>query len=421
MKDRTYEHFIEHCNCQSRRDFLRKGFMGLGVTAALPMFLKNASSAMAAEALASSEKYPNRIMIVLELMGGNDGLNTVVPFTNDAYHKARPKLAQKADTVLKISEEYGFHSAMPGFESLFKEGKMAIVQGCGYPDPVLSHFTAQEWWHTAIPHGSDKYGWVGRFADRQRPDAPENYIVNIASKQSLAVNSEKHAPVVFDDPKRFGRTGTEAQQKVFEAFGEPTETDNPSLQFLNQISKTATTGAALVRNACAEYKTLVDYGSENDLTTDLKKVAAMIKAGLPTRIFYVSQGGYDTHAAQLSGQNLLLLYLADAVRGFMEDMERIGRADDVAMMIFTEFGRRVEENASGGTDHGTATPMYLVGKGVKGGFYGKAPSLTELDNGNLVMTTDFRSVYATMLQGWMGFEDSNAVLKGEFAPLPAFA
>lgn len=414
MSIRNHEEFIEYCKCHSRRDFLRKGFMGLGVSASLPMMLNNASSALAAQALAAKEEHPNRIMVVLELAGGNDGLNTVVPHSNDAYYKARPKLAIKPEEVLKVDDEFGFHPACSGFGSLFKDGRMAVIHGCGYPDPVLSHFTAQEWWHTAVPHGSDKYGRVGRFADNHRPDAPQNYIVNISSKQVLAVNSEKHAPVVFNDPKRFGRTGTDARQKVFEKYGEETRTDNPSLQFLNRISKTATRGATVVRHACEEYNTLIDYGSDNDLTSDLKKVAAMIKADLPTRIFYVSQGCYDTYAAQAANQNVLLVCLADAVRGFMEDMERIGRADDVAIMVFTEFGRRVEENASGGTDHGTATPMYVLGNNVKGGFHGEHPSLTDLDNGNLILTKDFRSVYATMLRNWMGFDDPALILKGDY-------
>ncbi len=164
----------------------------------------------------------------------------------------------------------------------------------------------------------------------------------------------------------------------------------------------------------------MDYGSDNELTLDLKKVAAMIAAKMPTRIYYVSMGGYDTHAAQQGLQGLLLTYLSDALRGFVEDLQRIGRADDVAVMAFTEFGRRVGENASKGTDHGTATPMFVLGNKVKGGFYGRHPSLTDLDAGNLKMTTDFRSVYATMLSKWMGFEDTRAVLKGNFPALPIF-
>ena len=408
------------CSC-SRREFLRAGLYGVGVSAGLPMLLQQVSHAQVAGALDGNEKHPNRIMVVLELSGGNDGLNTVVPYGHDAYYKARPTLSIKENDVIKLNDEFGFHSACTGLESMFKDGKMAVIHGCGYPEPNLSHFTAMEWWHTATPHGSDKLGWVGRFADAYQPEAIENYIVNIASRQSFAVNSAVHAPVGFNDPEKFGRVGTAAQQKVFDVFGEVEATRNSSLDFVNQVARTATTGASMVRHACSEYQTLVDYGSNNDLTLDLKKVSAMIAADLPTRIYYVSMGGFDTHAAQGASHNLLMIYMADAIRGFMEDVERIGRADDVAMMVFTEFGRRVEENASGGTDHGTATPMYILGNSIRGGFYGEHPSLTELDNGNLIMTTDFRSVYGTMLKEWMGFGGTEEILKGDFPTLGVFA
>jgi uncharacterized protein (DUF1501 family) len=406
----------------SRRDFLRAGMYAVGVSAGLPALFRDLSLVQTAKALDGvSEKHPNRILIVLELSGGNDGLNTVVPYADDAYYKARPTIGIKKGEVLKLDNSLGLHPACPGMQSLFKDGKLAIVPGCGYPNPNLSHFTAMEWWHTAMPHGSNKYGWLGRFADAYQPTPTQNYIVNISSRQSLAVSSARHSPVVFSDPRKFGRIGTDAQQKVFETFGKVYPTSNSSLDFVNTVSKTATGGAALVRSACAEYRTLIDYGSDNNLTLDLKKVAAMINAGLPTRIYYLSQGGYDTHAGQAATQQLLLIYLSDALRGFMEDLHKIGRVDDVAVMVFTEFGRRVNENASRGTDHGTATPMFVVGKHVKGGFYGKQPSLTDLDDGNLKMTTDFRSVYATMLKGWMGLEDTKSVLKGDFSTLPIFS
>ena len=410
----------KQCNC-SRRDFLRAGFLGLGVTAGLPFFFEQVANAEVTRMFeGKDEKYPNRILVVLELTGGNDGLNTVVPYAEDAYYKARPTIAVKPSDVLKVSDRFGFHPAMTSFEALFKDGKLAVVHGCGYPNPNLSHFTAMEWWHTAAPHANEPTGWLGRYADSSHPTPVENYIVNISSKQSRAVASAKQSPVVFNDPKKFGRVGTDGQQKVFELYGKPYATANSSLDFVNSVSRTATVGASLVRNACAEYRTMVDYGSDNNLTLDLKKISGMIKAGLPTRIFYANQGGFDTHAAQTGTQQTLLIYLADALRGFIEDLERIGRADDVAVMVFTEFGRRVNENLSKGTDHGAATPMYVIGKKVKAGFYGKPASLTDLDDGNLKVTTDFRSVYATMLNEWMGFADTKAVLKGDYPPLGIF-
>ena len=405
---------------RNRRDFLRAGLYGVGVSAAMPALFQRVGAVQAAAAADGSVKHANRIMVVVELMGGNDGLNTVVPHASDEYYKARPNVAIKQDDVIKLNDEFGFHSGCTGFESLFKDGKMAVIHGCGYPNPNLSHFTASSWWHSAVPHGSSEFGWIGRFADKHQPQAVDNYITNIAKRQSFAVNSKVHSPVVFNDPDRFGRIGSEAQQKVFETFGSVVETQNPSLNFINSVSKTATNGALLVKNACSEYKTLVSYGGSNNLNDDLRKVAAMIDADLPTRIFYVSLAGFDTHAAQARSHNLLMIYLADAIRGFMEDIERIGRADDVAMMVFTEFGRRVQENASGGTDHGTAGPIYLFGNSIKGGFHGEHPSLTDLDNGNLKMTVDFRRAYATLLNEWMGFQQTDEVLKGEYPPLGIF-
>jgi uncharacterized protein (DUF1501 family) len=409
-------------SAQNRREFLQAGMYGVGVSVGLPALFQHVSLVQTAQALeGKSEKRPERILVVLELSGGNDGLNTLIPVHDDAYYKARPKIGVSKSEALGLDDKFSLHPACTGLQSLFKDGKLAIVHGCGYPNPNLSHFTAMEYWHTAVPHGSDRFGWLGRFADSYQPQPIENYIIDIGSQQSLAVKSAKHSPVVFKDPKRFGRVGSAAEQKVFETFGKVYPTANRSLDFVNTVSRTATVGASVIRSACAEYRTLVDYGSDNDLTLDLKKVAGMIKADLPTRIYYVSMGGFDTHAVQAPAQRLLLIYLSDALRGFQEDLERMGRANDVAVMVFTEFGRRVNENASAGTDHGTATPMFIIGKQVKGGFYGSPPSLTELDNGNLKMTTDFRSVYGTMLKEWMGFDNNRAVLKGDFSTMGVFA
>ncbi len=246
-----------------------------------------------------------------------------------------------------------------------------------------------EYWHTAVPNGVESLGWVGRFADDYWPAEKGATIVNIAQRRSLAVQSGRHAPVVFSDPNRFPR----------------------------DIS-------ARVREAVASYKTPISYGSESlasTLSTDLKKVAALIQAGFPTRVYYVGMGGFDTHAGQAGTQQQLLKYTADALEGFLKDLKRIGRSSDVALMMFTEFGRRVEENQSGGTDHGTATPMYVLGEKVKPGLYGVYPSLSDLDpNGDLKMTVDFRSVYSTMIDRWMGCRDAKTILRGDFPPLNIF-
>ena len=206
-------------------------------------------------------------------------------------------------------------------------------------------------------------------------------------------------------------------------LSKPRETGNDSRNFLRNVAANAEESSAFVRDAIRAYRTPVDYGVTAGLAGDLRKVAALIDAGMPTRVYYVSFQGnsFDTHVHQADLHTRLLMYTADAVRGFMRDLERIGRADDVAMMMFTEFGRRVEENASGGTDHGTATPMFVVGSGVRGGLYGDHPSLTDLDDGNLKMTTDFRRVYATMIEDWMHYADTASLLKGDYDPVKVFA
>ena len=405
----------------TRRDLIRMGLSTLGFSCAVPLLFQRVVQAEARAELEGISAAPdNRILVILELTGGNDGLNTVVPYSDDAYYRARPRLAIRPFQVLKLNDRVGLHPACTGLHALFQEGKLAIVQGCGYPNPNLSHFTAMEYWHTAIPHGSEPYGWVGRFADAHQPTPVQNYLVNIATQQSRAVTSARHAPLIFKDPDRLRRIGTQAQQQVFETFGKIHPTSNPALDHVQRVTRAAAVGAELVRTACREYHTWVDYGGDHELSLDLKKVAAMIAAGLPTRLFYLSMGGFDTHAAQPDLHQLLLIYLSDALRGFLNDLDRLGRSDDVVVMVFTEFGRRVDENGSRGTDHGTATPMFVLGKPVAGGLYGTHPSLTNLDQGNLRMTTDFRSIYATVLKAWMRLRETPMVLRGDFPQLPLF-
>jgi uncharacterized protein (DUF1501 family) len=414
------------CGC-SRREFLARGLYGIGVTAGMPLFLNRTSASLAAQALqgTSIERHPERILVVVELSGGNDGLNTVVPYGDPAYYRARPKLAIPESEVIKLSTGqggFGFHPSMQGFERLYKDGLMAVVHGCGYDHPSLSHFSSMAYWHTGIPNGGDPLGWLGRVADDFYSQTTNNLIVNIGNSQSQAVRSQRHSPLVFNDPARFRRDGSDEQKQALVALSRAQTTANPTLEFLSATAANATESSDFVRKAAADYRTPVDYGVGGGFGQDLQKVAALIAAGMPTRIYYVSYQGnsFDTHVFQGDLHSRLLMYTADAVRAFMEDLKRLGRADDVAMLMFTEFGRRVEENGSEGTDHGTATPMFVVGKGVKAGFYGTHPSLTDLDDGNMKMTTDFRRVYATMISEWLGCRDGEAILKGTFAPLGMF-
>jgi uncharacterized protein (DUF1501 family) len=411
--------------CCSRRDFLVRGMYGIGVGAGLPMLLSRTSAALSAQALqgTSIETHPNRILVVIELSGGNDGLNTVVPFSDPAYYKARPKLGIAEREVIKVADGFGFHPSMVGFERLYKDGRLAVVHGCGYDHPSLSHFSSMGFWHTGVPNGGEPLGWLGRLADETYPAASKNVIVNLGNSQSLAVRARQHSPLVFDDPARFRRDGTDEQKHVLAELSKTRESGNATLDFLASTAQNATDSSEFVRRASSTYRTTVDYGQGGGLAGNLQRVAALIAAEMPTRLYYVTYQGnsFDTHVQQADLHTRLLMYTADALRGFMDDVARLGRGDDVAVMIFTEFGRRVEENGSLGTDHGTATPMFLVGKGVKGGFYGRPPSLTDLDDGNMKMTTDFRRVYATAIGEWLGYEQTQLVLKGKFEPLGIFA
>ena len=395
-----------------RRELLA-GMAGLSAMSMVPPAFAQAAATQAAAS--------GKILVILELSGGNDGLNTVVPYADDAYYRQRPNIGIPKNELRIIDDHFGFNPGMAGFESLYKDGKMAIVHGCGYENPSYSHFTSMAYWHTAAPNSGDEYGWVGRLADSIAPSAPSNYLVNIGSTQSLAVKSEKHVPVVFDDPNRFMREAFAAEKEALDVVPDIGEVENPSRRFLLDIARSANDASTLVRDAWSKYDSPVDYGV-NDL--DLQKVVALVDAGMPTSLYYVSyrNNSFDTHVFQNNLHRRLLTYTSDAVAGFIRDLERIGRADDVALMIFSEFGRRVPENVSLGTDHGAANAMFVVGNQVKGGHYGKLPSLTELADGdNLAYTTDFRKVYQSITQGWLGHNDSANLLGGDFGTFDLFS
>lgn len=398
----------------SRRDVLRAG-LGAGALGAL-----GAGSIFARAGRAAAAAGGDKILVVFEMSGGNDGLNTVVPYGDDAYYRQRPTIGVKPDGLVRLDEHFGFNPGLIGLEKLYKDGDIAIVHGAGYDNPSFSHFTSMAYWHTAAPNSGEEYGWVGRLADAMEPGGAPNYVVNVDATQSLAVRSRDHVPVVFDDPAKFRREGFFQQQALFRRVPDAGDSENPSRRFLLDIARGALDASALVREAWAAYDTPVDYGL---VPLDLPKIAALIHADLPARLYYASfrNNAFDTHVHQANLHRRLLTYTADAIAGFFADMERIGRADDVVMMVFSEFGRRVPENTSLGTDHGAAGPMFLVGKPVRGGHYGEPPSLTELDEGdNLIHTVDFRRVYATAIGGWLGFAGADAVLGGDFPPLPVF-
>jgi len=409
----------ELCDCGvSRRDMMKIGAGGLGLglfggVGPVPYIFGKAHEAVAAS-------NSGKILVVFEWFGGNDGLNTIVPYSDPMYYKHRPTIGIKEKDVLKIDAQFGWQKALGGMKKMYDEGKVAIVQGVGYDQPSFSHFSSISFWHTAAPNSGNEYGWIGRTASALDPSGTkQNMIVNIADAQTLSVKAEKHVPLVFSDPVRFKRDVFAQEKSVTEVLGAQTAPVGDTHKYLVDVTKSAAQASELVRTAWQKYE-----GKDNpDLRLlDLDKVAALIEADFPTKLYYVPLRNslFDTHVNQASPHDRQLQYCSDAIAGFFNEMKRIGRADDVVMYVHSEFGRRVPENTSLGTDHGTAQVNFVIGNGVKGGMYGAPPSLTNLIlDGNLEATTDFRRVYASLIQEWMG-ADAKQVLGQEFKMLNMF-
>ena len=362
-----------------------------------------------------------KILVVLELSGGNDGLNTLVPYEDDAYYKHRPNIGIPKNQVRKIDDYFGFNPGLAGFEQLYKDGMMAIVHGCGYEQPSFSHFTSMAYWHTAAPNSGEQTGWIGRLADALNENNAPHEIINIDSEQSLAVTAEGVVPIVFDNPESFVRKSLFQEKKLLDKMTEYKSCSSDACNFLSNLAQSAKDASVLVREAWQHYNSTVDYGID---PVDLNKIASLINYGLDTPLYYTSfrNNAFDTHVQQNNLHQRLLTYASDAVAGFFEDMRRMKREDDVSMLIFSEFGRRVPENTSLGTDHGTANHAYVIGKKVRGGQYGAPPSLNNLDAGdNFEFTTDFRRVYATLIEEWIGYKNSEKILRKKFETFGMFS
>ncbi|MCH2098718.1 MAG: DUF1501 domain-containing protein [Pseudomonadales bacterium] len=341
------------------------------------------------------------VLVAVELTGGNDGLNSVVPFGDDAYYRHRPRLGLKADTLLPLDDHFGLNPGMLGLHRLWQDGQLAIVHGCGYDAPSYSHFTSLAYWQTGAPHSGSPYGWLGRTADAMRPEPADNMLISVAAQQPLVVRSATHTPVVFDDPERFQRQSWMPAEPAELSLAPLPETSR-NRAFLRAVDRGARASAESIRSAWQRYKTDVDYGIA---PMDLPKVAACIAAGLPTQLYHVAfrNNAFDTHVQQAPLHRRLLSYACDGLHGFVRDLERLGVADRVLVVVYSEFGRRVPENANLGTDHGSANDIWIIGRPVRAGHHGQQPSLTALiDDGNLAYTTDFRSVFATLTEDWLG-------------------
>jgi uncharacterized protein (DUF1501 family) len=407
----------------SRSEFL-KGALRFGaigtLTPSLIMDGRLAERVLAAGARDSAD----RILVVIQLAGGNDGLNTLIPYADGLYYQNRPTLAIPQSQVLHLNSQVGFHPNLTALKQLYDQGNVAVVQGVGYPDPNLSHFRSTDIWQSAQPVGVTETGWIGRYLDSALAHI-DNPLKAISigpllskafwAKQTMVPAVQNlHAFRLLSVERRMG----EAQRVIStfqQIYGADTTTEGPYLSLV-QMADSSAYQATVQLAAAASVTTKAQYPA-TALGKQLQLVSQIIASNLGTRVFAVVQGGYDDHAQETKAHPQLMKDLSDAIAAFYQDLSAAGRAKQVLMMTYSEFGRRPLENASSGTDHGTAAPMLIVGGAVKGGLYGKEPSLSTLNYGNLQFTTDFRSVYSTVLAGWMGADPTPAVL-GTFPTIP---
>ena len=376
-----------------RRDFLNTSFLTLAASAGMPGFLERTARAAGAER--------GKILVVVQLSGGNDGLNTLVPYTNGAYYAARPLIAVSKKDVLPLSSDLGFHPALKPWMGLWDSGELAVVQGVGYPNPNRSHFESMAIWHSADPLARQTEGWIGKLADQW---GDPFCATNFGNTTPLALRSSEVILPSIDSVDRFQlKLEPKLDAAYRELLSQPVEgySDKGKTELLRKNLVQTLGNTARVQKNLAKYKAGAAY-PKSGFASNLRDVARLIAADVGLRVYYVSLGGFDTHAGQPEDHPKLLETLSSAVSAFRSDLAAQGRADDVLMLGFSEFGRRLSENASAGTDHGKAGVMFAIGKGVKGGLHGAAPDLEKLDDGDPRFTTDFRGVYSEALDGWLG-------------------
>jgi uncharacterized protein (DUF1501 family) len=404
-----------------RRDFLRRSLaastlVSLGEST-VPLFLGRS-------ALAASAAKGERALVVVQLLGGNDGLNTVVPFAIDGYNRGRRALRLNASQVHKLSKEIGLHPAASGLSKLVEDGRAAVVQGVGYPNPDRSHFRSMEIWESGRldPKAIDT-GWLGRALDATPrgpgADVPGLHVGSRALPVALRSARTEVPSLVSLDQYKLKLGDTRAERPTLDAIARiDRPADDALLGFMRRSTLTAYESSRRLEQVAAPDAKSNKYPNYG-LAKRLELVASILKAGFGTRIFYTSLDGFDTHANQLGSHAALLTELSDSLAAFHKDLADSGHADRAAVLVFSEFGRRVAENASAGTDHGAAAPVFVIGPVKQAGIVGKHPSFDDLDDGDLKHHTDFRRVYASLLETWLGCPAA-PVLGPGFEPLDLF-
>lgn len=394
----------------NRRRFLQVGSLA-SAAMMMPKFLK---------ALERGHLVPpgNKVLVIIQLSGGNDGLNTVIPYRNDIYYKARPSLGIKREAALSLNDELGIHPALKGLKALYDDGALGILNNVGYPNPDRSHFRSMDIWHSASQ--SNEYwsdGWIGRYLDAQCKgcDKPTQAL-EIDDTLSLALKGDNDKGLAMTDPARL--YGTSNDKYFAELLKQHTSGNDHhnNADYLYKTMGETISSAAYIQQQFKTYKSSAPYPN-TELGRNLRTIANLVMSDINTKVYYVSHGSFDTHVNQQDQQARLFGQLSDALTVFTDDLKNNRRFEDVVVMTFSEFGRRVSQNASGGTDHGTANNMFLVGGGLKQpGLINSGPDLLNLKDGDLQYQVDFKSVYATLLSGWLGADDK-AILKAEYPHL----
>lgn len=415
---------------------MQQGMAFLSMATTVPLFMQRSAEGIMlplGSLVTSRPGVPDdRVLVVIQLAGGNDGLNTVVPYGSREYYTKRAQIAvgapgstnYGAGAALPIPgvDGYGLHPNLTGLLELMDQGQAAMVQGIGYPNPNRSHFTSTDIWHTANQSGQG-YGWLGKYFDNtcQGQPSPKGSIA-IGNEAPHALLGATQKAVTFETEELFRWAGGKVDDTLEKSYDEINRKaelrgveKESQLDFLLRTSLDAQVSSDRIRAAVAK-KPLVAFPN-GKLSQQLQLISSMIRADLPTRVYYASLGGFDTHANQIGSHANLMRQVGDALNAFQRDLNKQGNTGKVLTMVFSEFGRRVAQNGSGGTDHGTAAPMFLIGDQVQPGLLGTHPSLTTLDQGDLIFNTDFRQVYASILEDWMG-ADAKAILGKKYAKFP---
>lgn len=343
-------------------------------------------------------------VVFIQLNGGNDGLNTFVPYDNPLYYEYRPKIGLSKDSVIGKNNGMAFHPALKDFAAIQQNGDLSVIQNVGYPEPNRSHFRSQEIWQTATD--SSNYineGWLGRYLDLQCKNHQPTAGINLDTIDNLALKGIEPNFITVKDPNRF-KVKSDSDEVA-------TLSDNPQLDFVRKIANSVSEGADEIQKALAKSTSEITY-PKSSLSKNMEWIARLIKGNLNSKVYYTSLGGFDTHDNQLGIHNNKLSELNDAVFSFYQDLKKGQLLQNVTIVVFSEFGRRVHDNGNG-TDHGTAAPMFIIGGNNKGKIIGSNPNLSNLDNGDLIFETDFRSVYASLLQNKLHFDYQKIGIKAK--------